>query len=404
MDKYSNYYTDLGLLATNTKSIMPKESKDLLNAIDKAVVYKKRGAYLKSKGISTYYPYISIERPAEESINLTKAAFEMEVLRYDLNYDAQKQLYQKLLDLKNLPESNDLPLDKNSSGHFVVKLTPEQLENISFARCMLLPVKQGADSSTYGLDLGGAILTSADDLKVNWKKGIVTENFRAMEPVFDGHKIVTLPSVSSRGHTFYKVPIIYDEIFRRDLLVRYDTSTKKYEIIGFGSGIENGMLRFGGGDKPRLGHLITPIHIILSDDPSNEAMGVEIDESTGKPRMVTVIDKATGKPVIDEKTGQPKLVPKFVPSIISTSVDSNTGKPIYLKYTKGTPFVFTRDSAITNRPITRGNFFYFFAFTSPGNYGTTSQSGLINVDYGEVTRFTMEELQLLAKIMEEDGE
>ncbi len=294
---------------------MPKESKDLLNAIDKAVVYKKRGAYLKSKGISTYYPYISIERPAEESINLTKAAFEMEVLRYDLNYDAQKQLYQKLLDLKNLPESNDLPLDKNSSGHFVVKLTPEQLENISFARCMLLPVKQGNDSSTYGLDLGGAILTSADDLKVNWKKGIVTENFRAMEPVFDGHKIVTLPSVSSCGHTFYKVPIIYDEIFRRDLLVRYDTSTKKYEIIGIGNDIENGMVR-GPGYKLTPGDVITSIFkAIIPAGSSNTIAPTEyVDPETGKKKsaVITFTNPKTHQSItIGETYGEPFVYTRF---------------------------------------------------------------------------------------------
>lgn len=61
-DKYSNIYTDLGLLAKNTKSIMPATSNKLLKAIDKAVVYNKRGDYLKSKGISTYYPYISTEK------------------------------------------------------------------------------------------------------------------------------------------------------------------------------------------------------------------------------------------------------------------------------------------------------------------------------------------------------
>lgn len=322
VDRFSNLYTDLGLLAKNTKAIMPDASQKLLKAIDKAVVYNKRGAYLKSKGISTYYPYISLERPPEESVNATNKGFNMEVLSHSSNYGAQKELYKKLLGLKDLPASKDLPLEKKSNDHFVAKLTPEQLKNISYARCILVPVEKG-ETSGYALDLGGAILTSADDLKVDWKKGIFTENFRAMEPVFDGQKVVTLPSVSGRGHTFYRVPIIYDNIFRRDLLVRYDTSAKKYEIVGFGSSVENGVVRVNTG-KPRDGHIITPLHIIISDDPSNEAMGVEVDESNGEVRMVPVIDEKTGQPVIDEKTGKPKLVPKYVPSIINQSKDPST--------------------------------------------------------------------------------
>ena len=38
---------------------MPKESKNLRKAINKAVVYHKRGAYLNATGLSTAYPYLS---------------------------------------------------------------------------------------------------------------------------------------------------------------------------------------------------------------------------------------------------------------------------------------------------------------------------------------------------------
>lgn len=391
-DRYSNLYTDLGLLAENTKSIMPATSNKLLMAIDKAVVYNKHGAYLKSRGISTYYPYISTKEKPEDAVQSTNDAFNM-IDGMNSNYSAQKKLYGDLLKLQAPVNANGktepISLEKNSRGHFFAKLTPEQLEKFSAVRCVLVPVKKG-DSSSYGLDFGGAILTSADDLKIDWKSGTVTENFSVMEPVFDGHKIAMLPSVSGRGHTFYKVPVIYNEL-RRDLLVRYDTSTKKYSIVGFGTMIENGMVRLTT-DKPQPGHVITPLYLILSDNATEEPMGIKMDEGTGQP-VTTVI--------VNEETGEQEQVYVYASSIFSTNTDSMTGKPYYTKFTKGTPFVYTRDSAITSRPITRGAYYYAFGFATPGGYGTVSEPGLIIVEYGEVAKFTQEELLLLAKIAQE---
>lgn len=402
VDKYSNIYTDLGLLAKNTKSIMPKTSGKLLKAIDKAVVYNKRGAYLKSKGISTYYPYISTEKVFSE-VDTEKAAksrdayFEL-ISEQNSSYTAQVDLYSELLDLNvsGLEDDNTVLVERKKDGHLFAQLTPEQLESVSSIQCMLFPL---SESNT--LELGGAIIASADDLKIDWKKGTVTEDFRAVQPVFDGNKIVMFPTVSGRDHTFYTVPIIYNEILRRDLLVRYDTSAKKYEIVGFGSTIENGIVRHNNG-KPAPGAIINPVHMIISDDPSNEAMGVEFDEDTGNVRMIPVIDKETGKPVIDEKTGKPKLVPKYVPSILDTYTDKKTGKTFYLKLTKGEPFVFTRNSAITNKPITKGNYFYSFAFNAPNGNNAYSYPGVISIENGKVFRFTTEEFaEAVAKTVAE---
>ena len=274
VDKYSNIYTDLGLLAKNTKYIMPDASNRLLKAIDKAVVFNKRGAYLKSKGISTYYPYISTEKvfseiETEQAANFRDAYFEL-ISKQNSSYSAQVERYDNLLylDLSDLENENTVPIERQN-GHLVARLTPEQSENISSIKCMLFPLNR---SGQY--DLGGALLVSSDDLKIDWKKGIVTENFRAVEPMLDGCKIVMFPSVSGRGHTFYTVPILYrvsttdnkgamhEVDVQRKLPVRYDTAGKKYDIVGFGSDIENGMVRsMNPDDQPQYGHVITPMYI-----------------------------------------------------------------------------------------------------------------------------------------------
>ena len=380
VDKYSNLYADLGLLAKNTKSIMPAASKKLLKAIDKSVVYNKRGAYLKSKGISTYYPYTSTERMFSEK-DVDKAAesrdgyFDM-VSKQNINYSAQKELYSELLnlDVLNLEGDNTVLVERKKNGHLFAQLAPEQLEGVSSIQSIIFPV-----SDRGQFELGGAITISADDLKVNWKKGTVTENFRAVEPMLDGQRIVMYPSVSGRGHTFYTIPILYSSLpvnndqgesvdlgVQRELIARYDTLTKKYEIVGFGSDIENGMVRTPAAQMDffelelKPGYVITPLYITISDDPTNELIGATSDR---KPLM-SVIDKIT---------------------------DQNTGKDFFLKWETGKPFVYTKDTTITDNPIQKGNFFYSFMFNAPNGDNATSYPGVIIVKNGDISRFTTEE-------------
>ena len=374
MDKYSTRYADLGLLAKNTTSIMPATSNRLLKAIDKAVVYNKRGDYLKSKGISTYYPYISKEKlfsdiETESATNSRNTAFEI-ILKQNSSYSAQKELYSELLglNLSKLQDENKVSVERQK-GRLIAKLTSEQLESVSSIQCILIPVNVDGQ-----FELGGAISISADDLKIDWHKGIATEKFRAVEPMFDGQRIIMYPSVSGRGHTFYTVPILYtydednknDVKEQRELVVRYDTSTKKYEIIGFGENIENGMVRANRG-KPQPGHVITPLYMIISDDPANEQLGLT--------------------QYINTKTG--KRVPLM--SLIDSFTDADTKKTFYLKWKLGEPFVYTRNSAITNEPIKKGMFLYTFTFNAPNGDQANSNSGVIAVEKGKIFRLTTDE-------------
>lgn len=385
VDKYSNIYTDLGLLAKNTKSIMPDASNKLLKAIDNAVVYNKRGDYLKSKGISTYYPYISKEKvfsksDTEQAVSSRNAYFKY-ILNQNSSYSSQIELYSELLglDVSALEDEDTVLVNRKKDGHLFAQLTPEQLESVSSIQCVMFPLNE---SNTP--ELGGAMLASADDLKIDWKKGIVTEDFRAIEPVFDGNKIVMFPSVSGRGHTFYSVPILYrvpgtvtdeegamqeiDVDVQRELIVRYDTATKKYEIVGFGSDIENGMVR-GLGGVPEPGHVITPLYITLSDDATNEQLGLTTS--------------------IDPETGKPKTI--ILQSVIDSINIPNTEGKLFIKWKAGTPFVFTRNSLITDKPIMKGNYFYQFSFNAPNGENAYSYPGVISVKNGKVFRFTTEE-------------
>lgn len=369
VDKYSDFYIDLGLLAKNTKSIMPKTSADLITAIDNAVVYSKRGEYLKSKGISTYYPFISKEGSnPEQAISTTNAGFKL-IGGQNSSYQSQKVLYNKLLNMKDMSAlQGNVPIELNAENHFVATLTPEQMGKISSVYSVLVPVKENY-TSELGFDLGGALLTSTDNFKVDWNKGTVTENFRAVEPMFDGHRIILHPLVSGRGNTLYKVPIVYNNVFRRDLIVSYDTSKNTYSIIGFGSMVENGVVRAFGG-KPEPGEIITPLYLVLSDDPSPEFVGVEGAE--------------------------------YAASIIGEFTNPQTGQTVYWKWTQGTPFVYTKDATITNRAITKGNYVYLIAFGSPGGYSANSLPGAISINNGKIFKYSTRALMWMAQMSENE--
>lgn len=369
VDKYSNMYTDLGLLAENTKSLMPKTSADLIAAIDNAVVYSKRGEYLKSKGISTYYPFISKEGSNPElAISSTSAGFKL-VAGQNSSYQSQKVLYNKLLNMKDmsaLQGNNSVTIELNKNDHFVATLTHEQLENISSVNSLLIPVTNNK--------FGGAILISADNLKIDWNKGTVTENFRPVEPMFDGHRIVMFPFVSGQKNTLYRVPIIYQEVYKRDLIVSYDTSKNTYSIIGFGFDVENGVVRKIRG-KLEPGATITPIYLEVSYDPSAEFVGFELNEKTGE------VVKEKGKP-------------KYFQSLVSAVHNPQTNRTVYYKWVKGTPFVYTKDAKITNNPIINGSFFYYFDFLSlNGSSNTISSPGAIVVNNGKIFKASTFDLE-----------
>ena len=243
---------------------------------------------------------------------------------------------------------------------------------------MMLPVDVTEDDKpqSVSVNVGESILISADDLKIDRKKGRITENFRAVEPLLDGHKIAMIATVSSRGHTFYEVPILYNGVMRK-LLVRYDTAAKKYEIFGFGSSVENGLVRQTQG-QPQSGAVITPIYMAINTDPADEIIGY--------------------RPYRDEKTGKP--VP--VHSIVNQYTNPQDGKTYYVKRTLGTPFVLTRNSTITERKIDRGYYLYYFAFSAPNGQITASAPAVIGVEYGEVLRAGTGYLKWAAEIQQQE--
>ena len=199
-ERYSDCYLDLATLAENTKEIMPAESEELLKAIHSAVAYNRPGEYLLAQGLSTYYPYVTMNTP------FSKIEFDS-FLSQKSTPSSQKSLYKKLLKL-DASKLQGTPVTKDANGNIVARLTPEQLENVSTVRCIVVPHLEYGDESVGLEDEGVVLLPSDIDLKTDWKSGTFTENFQGYWPTIDGHKICMQLSVEGPLRDFYEVPIL----------------------------------------------------------------------------------------------------------------------------------------------------------------------------------------------------
>ena len=257
-------------------------------AINKAVVYHKRGAYLNATGISTAYPYISENRETI-SENYLKG-----FLTQNSMPNAQKVFYIKLMALKtsNL-QGIELSYDKN--WHVVAEIEPEQLENVLNVRIMMVQPND---------DTSGEIWVS-DDINIDRKKGIVTENIHPVYYTIDGNRIMMELTYEGRGYKFYEVPII---LKRRGigepgvcfLQVRYDISKKEYSILGINNQIDNGMVMQTGYTLSN-GDIITPLFLTAGtpDDRKNSQAENLFDYSYIEKYQEK--DSKTGKPVDKER-------------------------------------------------------------------------------------------------------
>ncbi len=357
-ERYSDCYVDLGTLAENTKDILPEASENLLNAIHDAVSYNRPGSYLSAQGISTYYPYVTMDKPfsQEEFDNF---------LAQKTTPSSQKNLYKKLLNLDVLNLSG-VPVVENEDGNIATQLTPKQLKNVSAVRSIIMPYIEYGDESV-GLEDEGAIILSSDiDLNIDWQTGTFTENFQGNWPTIDGHKILMKLSVEGSLRDFYQVPILlsYEQELEGQqdeqgnpikiphenepvtLQIAFDFSSNTYEVFGVGSSVENGMMRDRSIElKP--GNVITPIFLSIVPEDS-------LDATSGNVMQYT---------------------------------NPQTGKSIIYKVTFGESFTYTEKSAIEFQPFEAGDYFYFFQFIAPNGTAAYSWPAVITIDeYGGITK------------------
>ena len=285
----SGYYdmVDIGDLAENAKDLLPQTSATLIRAIDDAVIHKVNGPYrTKGSGISGFYPYSGNER-MYAMYNTVNAA-----------PDSQKYLYNHLLrgyipreateilastglqelpeplgeNLFNIDDLADLTIQVDSKNNAFVQLTPEQLENIAYINCNLAYIDEENDIILY--------IGSDSNVKIDWKRGTVTDNFDATWPMLDGHPVYIEVIAVEDDYNLYSIPIKLNGV-RCNLIASYDYKINSYKILGVRGVTTSGGMADKNLIKLKEGDKITTLHygMTLSGDDS-DFTEVEVDTLT----------------------------------------------------------------------------------------------------------------------------
>ena len=236
----SGYFdmVDIGDLAGNSKDLLPQTSATLIRAIDDAVIHKVTGPYRsKGSGISGFYPYSGNEKMYALYSQVSSAP------------DSQKYLYNYLINgyipneareilastgLKELPQPlgrnvfaieglEDIKIQIDGKNNAFVQLTENQLESISHINCNLAYVDMDNDLILY--------VGSDSNVKIDWKRGTVTDNFDATWPMLDGHPVYIEVSAVEDDYNLYSIPIKLNGV-RCNLIAAYQYASNSYKILG----------------------------------------------------------------------------------------------------------------------------------------------------------------------------
>lgn len=289
---YANM-VDLGDLAKEAGNILPGTSRKLIQAVDGAVIYKVQGEYRnRGQGISGYYPYDGdagsfAGYAAQEAVPLVqKCLYHFLIygqipqagenllagIEYTggLNLPQQKPSSEQML--FNVASLEDWPVEVDENGDSVVRLSKEQMEQLSSIHCQLVYVDAHQDIIIY--------LGSDSNVRADWENGVFKDNFQGKWPMLDGHPVYVEITAEDDDYNLYAVPVKLNGE-ECNLQVVYTFADSQYHILGARKGIDKkgmgdrNLIRLKQGDK------ITTIHYIMSVSGDDEDVTpVEVDTFT----------------------------------------------------------------------------------------------------------------------------
>lgn len=301
---------DLADLAKASKEQLPKSSDQLIKAVNDAVIYKVNG-YCRDQGsgISGFHSYDGDKEHFAMYANQKSASLPHKYLYQYLIYgnlpngaienlksqlaDAQKELAaqqqvaQQAQAEQNSPKSGifdikaleDIAVNVDKDGSAVVKLSEAQRDLVSEIHCNLVALDLKNDLILY--------LGSDGDVDVDWKKGIVKDNFQGTWPMLDGHPVYVEITAMEDDYNLYAIPIKLNGQ-ECNLQVSYSHKDGKYKILGARQGLDSHGMADRNLIKLKKGDKVTTIHYAMSisgDDEDFTPVEVETFTLGDKPQV-----------------------------------------------------------------------------------------------------------------------
>ncbi|MBR6887610.1 MAG: hypothetical protein IKN16_04110 [Selenomonadaceae bacterium] len=372
-EEYDNWYVDLKSLATNTQYLMPTSSSNLLNAINNAIVGTPYNGNLRTGGgISTYYPYLGLN--SKSFITETQTEFYSMIRNVPYgkksssetsNIGAKSEGGYDLSSLKNIP----VQLDDNN--RVIVKLTPEQMENVSQIQGVIVPnfntsakilsflFRQGEGNAEMGIkDEAAVFLGNNPIIDADWQQGIFRDNFQTQWAMLDGHLVSMYLTFISSDYELYEVPVVINNEACM-LQFSYTPADETYTLIGLNkSGGEDSGGRYN--VSINAGDEITPVFFAYIPDKDTVHFGKE--------------NKETGNLDIYENENIDLLF----------EVTNKDGVLGYFGFSKGNSFMIDDKPTLTKNNLDDGSYTYFFRFVAPDDSIAFSQAVTFNVKDGRI--------------------
>lgn len=235
---------DLGDFAQRTEKLLPKTSKDVLSALDAAVVYRVSGDLKKdSHGLSCYYPYQVEQQEYFEDVRAASDSYKR-LYRYLATGKAPRGAKKSVM--FDVSSMEDLKLDADSEGTVFCKLTEQQMENLATIRCDLI---------WYDAEQDVLVMLGNDaNVDMDWDSGMCKDNFDGTWVMLDKHPVYIDVTDETEGRITYAIPIKLNGK-QMNLFVSYDKNANAYKILGARAGLndkgaaDRNLVKLKSGDK-----------------------------------------------------------------------------------------------------------------------------------------------------------
>ncbi len=285
---YTNM-TDLGHLARNLATMLPNNSKKLLDTLDDCVVYKVNGPYrTEATGLSCFYSYNADIR----NFNAFTGVGASDAFKYFYAYgitgnlsESGKQFVTNLGmnadDLARIPGVEDFDIEAETSVTFddygfpVLHISDELLSSVRDVRLRVRQLTVDEDEKLNVLAWGESDLMTSD-----WENGSFTSRFGGYVASLDNRAVYTEIVCHTDTYTLYSIPILLNgspsnlQAVNEKIVTILPGGGKQTEYDWHIIGAREGIDESGMADKNlhvlKNGDVINPIYAVNSDPTSND--------------------------------------------------------------------------------------------------------------------------------------